>query len=434
VKEIIDYIEELPKFTKKHSSEYLLEFLRFLGNPEQGKKVIHVAGTNGKGTVCSYLKSMLLAVGKKVGCFTSPHLIHLHERININGQDISDTKLRECFVYVKTAVGKMEEAGLSHPSYFEFLFGMALVAFHEHRVTYLILETGLGGRLDATNIIAMPLLTIITSIGLDHQEILGNTIEEIAREKAGIIKEGVPLVHDAKNKTATRVIQDIAKEKKSNCFAVSDKTYEICEMTDTGIAFLMRDSYYEKAMWNTKGQGIWQITNAGLALEGMRALQEMGEVPKALNVWKQALQESFWQGRMQQIETGLFIDGAHNHLAMQEFVKSVRLQKVEKIVIIFAIMQDKHYENMIQYLCTSLEVEQVIVTTLQDTRSVTAEKLQSVFETYTDAPVCKTNNIQEAWQILHEMDRTKKTTYCLGSLYFVGEILKLWRETQNVKF
>ena len=434
MKKIFDYIEGIPKFTKKHSNEYVGRFLCYLGNPEAGKKVIHVAGTNGKGTVCSYMKAMLLALGKEVGCFTSPHLIRLNERININGQDISDEAFAESFQYVKKVVEEMEKAGLPHPSYFEFLFGIALVAFQKKNLTYLILETGIGGRLDATNIIENPMLTIITAIGLDHQEILGETLEEIASEKAGIIKKGTPLVYDANHVVSANVIYNTAIGKACASYGVSADSYEICEVVEKSIAFFLRDSYYERTIWHTKGQGIWQVANAAIALEAMRILEMQGEVSKELNVWQQAMQEALWQGRMQQIETGIVLDGGHNLFAIQQFVKSVCLQEKRDIVILFAVMSDKPYEDMIQCLCESLDLEKVIVTTLQGTRSVEADILEEVFARYTKVPIDKTSNVQEAWKRANEIDKTNTTVYCLGSLYFIGDILKLWKEASYAKF
>ncbi len=155
-------------------------------------KVIHVAGTNGKGSVCAYLDAMLRTEGKKVGLFTSPHLIKLNERIVINGEECSDGQFLSVFEQVMDVVRVMEADGLFHPTFFEFLFGMAVTAFAKAGVEYAILETGLGGRLDATNAIEHPVCSVITSIGWDHMAILGNSLEEIAAEKAGILKKGTP--------------------------------------------------------------------------------------------------------------------------------------------------------------------------------------------------------------------------------------------------
>ena len=204
------YIEGIPRFTKKHDLSYVADFLARLGNPGADSQVIHVAGTNGKGSVCAYMRAVLLAMGKRTGFFTSPHLIRLNERIVIGDDEIGDEEFLAVFRQVKETVDGMAEEGLSHPSYFEFLFGMAMLAFGRAGAEYIILETGLGGRLDATSAVPHPAVTVITSISLDHTAYLGNTVEEIAAEKAGIIREGVPVVFDGTDPRAAKVIEEQA--------------------------------------------------------------------------------------------------------------------------------------------------------------------------------------------------------------------------------
>ena len=193
------YIDELPKFTKKHTLEHTKNFLNKLGNPCKERKVIHVAGTNGKGSVCAYMQAILEAEGKTTGFFTSPHLVKINERIQMNRKPVDDDTFYRIFSKVMVAANEMEKEGLGHPSYFEFLYGMGMTAFEEMNVEYIILETGLGGRLDATNSFEKPALSVITSISLAHTDNLGDTIEKIAAEKAGIIKKIVPVYYDGTN-------------------------------------------------------------------------------------------------------------------------------------------------------------------------------------------------------------------------------------------
>ena len=193
-RQAVDYIEQIPKFTEKHPLEHTKEMLRRLGNPQNHFRVIHVAGTNGKGSVCAYLASMLKQGGYRTGLFTSPHLVTINERFQINGEMISDQQFLKTFLHVKEVIDQAVSEGIGHPSYFETLFLMGMEIFREAQVDYLVLETGLGGRLDATNSVEKPLACIITSISLDHMEYLGNTVSEIAGEKAGIIKPGVPVI------------------------------------------------------------------------------------------------------------------------------------------------------------------------------------------------------------------------------------------------
>ena len=181
--ESVSYLLDIPKFSRKTSLENLRELLKILGDPQEKVKAVHIAGTNGKGSVCSFLNTMLIKSQKSVGLFTSPHLVHMNERIRINGEMISNQEFTDVFEKVKNAVAILESRGGVHPSFFEYLFVMAAAAFAGHGVEYAIFETGLGGRLDATNVLKKPVVTVITSLSLDHTEILGNTIGKIAAEK-----------------------------------------------------------------------------------------------------------------------------------------------------------------------------------------------------------------------------------------------------------
>ena len=210
--EIIDYIAGIPKFTTKHPLSHTKAFLERLGNPQNQFKVIHVAGSNGKGSVCACLANILKKSGKSTGLFTSPHLVDIEERFVIDGEQCTQEEFVQAVEQVQSVVEEMEKEGISHPSYFEYLFAVGMVIFQKRNVEYAVLETGLGGRLDATNVVEHPLLTIITSISLEHTEILGNTIAEIAGEKAGILKEQVPVVYDASNIEAAQVIEERGKQ------------------------------------------------------------------------------------------------------------------------------------------------------------------------------------------------------------------------------
>ncbi len=237
------YIEEIPKFTKKHTLEHTKTFLKRLGNPAADRKIVHVAGTNGKGSVCAYLQAILMAEGKRTGFFTSPHLVSVNERIRVDNIQIDNETFLKVFRKVLKIVRQMVEDGIEHPSYFEFLFGMGMTAFAETDVEYIILETGLGGRLDATNAIDNPALAIITSISLDHTAILGDTIEKIAGEKAGIIKPGVPVLFDGSSKKAAEVIKAKASELGVSCREVTKNAYEIQKVHRKYIAFSRRSAY-----------------------------------------------------------------------------------------------------------------------------------------------------------------------------------------------
>lgn len=420
------YIEELPKFTRKHTLEHTKLFLKRLGNPAVDRKIVHVAGTNGKGSVCAYLQAILMAEGKRTGFFTSPHLVSVNERIRVNNVQIDDATFLEVFREVLETVQKMVEEGIEHPSYFEFLFGMGMKAFEKTDVEYIILETGLGGRLDATNAVEKPAVSIITSISLDHTAILGDTIEKIAGEKAGIIKKDVPLFFDGSNEKASAVIRKTAQEQGTSCREVTKNAYEILEVHRKYIAFSRRSAYDKDVIFKVPICGCYQAMNAELALEAAEYLLSGEEIH--IDKWKKALEELKWEGRMERVARHITVDGAHNPGAMEAFVESVKaLDERERteIVLLFSAVSDKKYEQMIKYLCENLEIKACVVTQIQDERGVPAEELADIFRKYTDRPVYCKEELEEAVKTAKKERGKSGEIYCLGSLYLVGMIKKL---------
>ena len=420
------YIEEIPKFTKKHTLEHTKTFLKRLGNPAADRKIVHVAGTNGKGSVCAYLQAILMAEGKRTGFFTSPHLVSVNERIRVDNIQIDNETFLKVFRKVLKIVRQMVEDGIEHPSYFEFLFGMGMTAFAETDVEYIILETGLGGRLDATNAIDNPALAIITSISLDHTAILGDTIEKIAGEKAGIIKPGVPVFFDGSSKKAAEVIKAKASELGVSCREVTKNAYEIQEVHRKYIAFSRRSAYDKDVIFQVPMCGCYQAMNAELALEASEYLLAGEELH--MDRWKEALAELHWEGRMERVGAHITVDGAHNPGAMEAFVESVKaLDESERgeMVLLFSAVSDKKYDQMIEYLCENLDVKAYVVTQIEDERGVPAEELADVFRRYTDRPVYCKERLEDAVRTaMNERGETGEI-YCLGSLYLVGMMKKL---------
>lgn len=420
------YIEEIPKFTKKHMLEHTKTFLKRLGNPAADRKIVHVAGTNGKGSVCAYLQAILMAEGKRTGFFTSPHLVSVNERIRVDNIQIDNETFLKMFRKVLKIVRQMVEDGIEHPSYFEFLFGMGMTAFAETDVEYIILETGLGGRLDATNAIDNPALAIITSISLDHTAILGDTIEKIAGEKAGIIKPGVPVFFDGSSKKAAEVIKAKASELGVSCREVTKNAYEIQEVHRKYIAFSRRSAYDKDVIFQVPMCGCYQAMNAELALEASEYLLAGEEIH--MDRWKEALAELHWEGRMERVGAHITVDGAHNPGAMEAFVESVKaLDESERgeMVLLFSAVSDKKYDQMIEYLCENLDVKAYVVTQIEDERGVPAEELADVFRRYTDRPVYCKERLEDAVRTaMNERGETGEI-YCLGSLYLVGMMKKL---------
>lgn len=418
--EAVDYIETIPKFTVKHPPEHTRELLSRLGNPQEGIKIIHVAGTNGKGSVCAYLNAMLLAGGKKTGLFTSPHLVRINERFQINGEDVSDEQFLDVFLKVEKAAKEYEAEGEGHPSYFETLFLMGMLIFKEAGVEYLVMETGLGGRLDATNVVEKPLACIITSISRDHTEYLGDTLEAIAGEKAGIIKAGVPVIYDASQPGPASVIAAKAKEMGSPAWPMEPSFYEMKTQSREGITFTFAYPGGEKAELAIPYVAKYQMMNASLAFYTMHILQDVHDIPK--NVLAEGLSKIKWPCRMEMAAPGVIIDGAHNEDGIAQFVSTAGyFAKENEITILFTAVADKHYHEMIGEICEGIHPSHVVATQIDGSRVVPAEVLAEDFRKAGCTDVCAEPEIGAAY----EKALGKKGSgmlFCVGSLYLAGEL------------
>lgn len=418
--EAVDYIETIPKFTVKHPPEHTRELLSRLGNPQEGIKIIHVAGTNGKGSVCAYLNAMLLAGGKKTGLFTSPHLVRINERFQINGEDVSDEQFLDAFLKVEKAAKEYEAEGEGHPSYFETLFLMGMLIFKEAGVEYLVMETGLGGRLDATNVVEKPLACIITSISRDHTEYLGDTLEAIAGEKAGIIKAGVSVIYDASQPGPASVIAAKAKEMGSPAWPMEPSFYEMKTQSREGITFTFAYPGGEKAELAIPYVAKYQMMNASLAFYMMHILQDVHDIPK--NVLAEGLSKIKWPCRMEMAAPGVIIDGAHNEDGIAQFVSTAGyFAKENEITILFTAVADKHYHEMIGEICEGIHPSHVVATQIDGSRVVPAEVLAEDFRKAGCTDVCAEPEIGAAY----EKALGKKGSgmlFCVGSLYLAGEL------------
>lgn len=404
----------------KHPPEHTRELLSRLGNPQEGIKIIHVAGTNGKGSVCAYLNAMLLAGGKKTGLFTSPHLVRINERFQINGEDVSDEQFLDAFLKVEKAAKEYEAEGEGHPSYFETLFLMGMLIFKEAGVEYLVMETGLGGRLDATNVVEKPLACIITSISRDHTEYLGDTLEAIAGEKAGIIKAGVPVIYDASQPGPASVIAVKAKEMGSPAWPMEPSFYEMKTQSREGITFTFAYPGGEKAELAIPYVAKYQMMNASLAFYMMHILQDVHDIPK--NVLAEGLSKIKWPCRMEMAAPGVIIDGAHNEDGIAQFVSTAGyFAKENEITILFTAVADKHYHEMIGEICEGIHPSHVVATQIDGSRVVPAEVLAEDFRKAGCTDVCAEPEIGAAY----EKALGKKGSgmlFCVGSLYLAGEL------------
>lgn len=444
--EIVDYIDNIPKFgvsadgRNKSGNENLLRVLQELGNPHKKSRAIHIAGTNGKGSTVSFIKEMLRVRGFSVGVFTSPHLVRINERICFcparqtdgGACEITDEEFAECFEKVKHVIDRRIEAGYMHLSYFEMLFAMAAVFFEEKGPDYVVYETGLGGRLDATNLLA-PAICGITSIGLDHEKYLGNTIRDIAYEKAGIIKKGVPVVYNTGSLEADSVIREIAAKTGSKEINVAKTEYFTRDITDKTIDFSIKTSYYNYDNLRLKDSyATYQTDNAATAIVLCNELfgEENYLTEDEINL---ALDNFFWPGRMEEVAKDVIVDGAHNLDAIERFVEACSaIEKDRELSLFFAVAEDKDYEPMIDAICGHLKLSAVYVTSLDSSRGISADYVAAIFKHYLscygqkNTLVAAEDNISECFDKARKYSQDRyQRLYCAGSLYLVGDIKKL---------
>lgn len=398
-KQAREYLLNIPQWTKKKNTlEQVSEFLKELGDPETDLNIIHVAGTNGKGSVCADLTAMLTEAGYHTGTFVSPHLADIKERFLLDGEPVSEEAFVRSFERVLDVVKTMTGRGFCHPTFFEFVFLMAITLYGEIKPDYVILETGLGGRLDTTNVVKKPAACVITSISLDHTQYLGDTIPEIASEKAGIIKPGVPVIYDDNRKEASEVIQAKAREAGAPYYPVTE------------------EGAYSKIAFAAP----YQAMNAALAVKTLEVLRIPGLDE---DTCFRGLSKVSWKGRMQEILPDIWLDGAHNPGGMEAFVRAVKARKSNKgIHLLFAAVSDKDYRGMIQMLCRGLPITRVTVVHLNSERALDTRILAEQFRQEGCPHVEQYDTAREALDAALEHKTEQDRLYVAGSLYLIGEI------------
>ncbi|MCD8023638.1 MAG: bifunctional folylpolyglutamate synthase/dihydrofolate synthase [Lachnospiraceae bacterium] len=453
----VEYIESTPKFTKKNGPENTRELMRRLGNPEREMKVIHVAGTNGKGSVCAFLASILVNARRHTGLFTSPHLVEITERFEVDGVPVSHEDFALAFTRVMRVTEEMIADGFAHPAYFELLFATGMLLFKEAQAEYLVMETGLGGRLDATNLVEHPIACVITSISLDHMEYLGDTVTKIAGEKAGIIKEGVPVVYDGRDPDAAAVIAAKAEEMHAKAYRYDASMSQILGKTDKSIDFLLDSGYDETMKITVPYPAPYQVVNSSLALIALRVIDPEHSISNTQAV--EGIVRTRWPGRMETVLPGVVLDGAHNADGIKEFIRTIQSvqssqegadgcggtavppvgDKVvgpqvtagkavrKKVSLLFSAVADKEYEKMIQEICEGVQLSSVVVTQVGGSRVVPAAELAEAFRRYTAAPVIEKADVKEAFETAL-IQKGEGMLFCAGSLYLVGELKGLLRQ------
>ena len=412
--EAIDYIHSVNWTFCKPGLERVRELCRSLGNPQDSLKYVHVAGTNGKGSFCAMTESILRHAGYKVGLFTSPYIVEFNERMRIDGENISNEELCELVELIKPHADKMADK----PTEFELITALAFLYFKRHNCDVVVLECGLGGRLDATNVIKDPILSVITGIALDHTSILGDTVEKIAAEKAGIIKSGVPVLWCGNDTNADRVISAKAEELGAPMARVDRSSLEIKEMTLGGTTL----DFGEREDISLSLLGTYQPLNATNVLSAIDILKKSGYGIPERAVYD-GLKAVKWPARFEIISRDPLIiaDGGHNPEGIDSAVSSIeKYFGEEKVAIITGVMADKDYCYMASRI--SSVAKKVFCLTPDNPRALKAGEYANVFKTLgVEAVACDSVDSAVSSAIAWAKEN-EASIVSLGSLYMYCEV------------
>lgn len=416
--ETLDYIHGISWTFCKPGLERISELCRLLGNPQNDLKFIHIAGTNGKGSTASMLSSVLIAAGYRVGLFTSPYIYRFNERMRVQGEDIADDTLAQITEYVRPFADSMDDK----PTEFELITAIAFEYFKREGCDVVVLEAGMGGRLDSTNVIRNPLLSIITGIALDHTAILGDTVEKIAAEKAGIIKDNAPVLYGGE--AAVSVITDAALRQGSDYYSLDPTRIKVKDSTLSGSVF----NYKDREDLKISLLGSYQPKNASLVIDAVDILNTRG-----LNISEAALREGLakakWRARFEIIHTSptVIFDGAHNPEGIDVAVDSITRYFADKRVVVFTgVLKDKDYHYIARRLSQIASFAYTI--TPDNPRALSAEEYASELrECGVQATACESiNDALRAAMACAEKENT--ALCCLGSLYTYVDVINSLKE------
>ncbi|MCD8835313.1 bifunctional folylpolyglutamate synthase/dihydrofolate synthase [Mammaliicoccus sciuri] len=414
----LHWIHERTKFGIKPGVKRMKWMLDKLGNPEEKIQAVHVVGTNGKGSTVSYLREALVANNYEIGTFTSPYIVTFNERISINGTPITDDELVELVQIVKPISERLEsETDLGPATEFEIITLMMFVYFGTvHPVDFVIIEAGLGALNDSTNVF-QPIMTVLTSIGLDHTNILGDTYMDIAREKAGVIKPSVPLVYAIKPKDALHFVREVV-EKNYNKGLELDRDFHVLS-DDT--EFTYRYGSYELENIQLKMIGQHQHENAALAITTLIEMYQRGMIQLNFNTMIDAIEHTTWSGRIEKVqeEPLILIDGAHNRESIDALVDTLKqYYSDKKIDVLFAAIDGKPIGKMMN----SIEeiANRFYVTTFDFPKALPIDAVYDYLEHH------HIEKVQDYPQFIEQYDG--ELLVVTGSLYFISEVRKLFKD------
>ena len=428
--EALDYIHGTYKFGSKLGLENIKDLLARLGNPQKQYRVIHVAGTNGKGSVTSMITNILHEAGYKVGMFISPYLENFTERIQVELREIPREDLAKTTQQVKEKVDEMVASGRNHPTEFEIVTAIGFLYFARQKIDIAVVEVGLGGRFDATNVVDEPLLSVITAIGFDHMDILGSTLGELAIEKAGIIKQGRPVVSYPQLGEASSVIREAARERKSPYYEVDGHQIDVKEssLDENVFDFRYGDELYRDLKLKLVGEH--QLLNAATALTAIEVVKELG-----LTVSKEAVVQGLlntrWPGRLEKIQDNpiILIDGAHNAAGADALAHTVSTYFAnDDLTLVLGVLKDKEVDAIVNRLCPL--AHKVIITRPDSPRAMDPAELSEKVLVYNNNVTVEPDIIRAIHKGIDAAGEQGVILIC-GSLYLVGAARKYIKTMQS---
>ena len=411
------YLDQISKGGSVLGLDNMRELLNRLGNPQDRLKFIHIAGTNGKGSVLAYLSTILTEAGYRTGRYISPVLFSYREKIQVDGKIIGREDLARLTTVVKNAVENMKEEQAGEPTIFEVETALSFLYFLEQNCDIVVLETGLGGALDATNVIKTPVLEVIVSVSMDHMDFLGDTLDKIALQKAGIIKPHTRVASALQKPEAMKVIEEVCR--KQECILQTADPGQVTEVSHSYDR--QKFSYKQWKDMEISLMGSYQIINAALALESVEALRSLGYSLTDQAVYK-GMKRAVWRGRFTVIsrEPVIVMDGAHNPAAAEELKKSLELYFPDrKLFYIFGMFQDKDYQKVTE-ITAPLADHIITVETPDNPRALSAKKLKAEVEKINPS-VEAAESIRSAVRKTMEQAEEDDVIVIFGSLSFLGE-------------
>ena len=419
--ECIEYLEHEVGFASRPGLERIRVLCDALGNPERRLSVIHIAGTNGKGSAAAMLSSILKEAGYRVGTYTSPHLERYNERFLINSEAISDEVFAEEVTLMRQVSRTLAQEGQEVPTLFELLTGAAFHYFLEQKVDVVVLEVGLGGAYDATNVVPAPLLSLIMSISMDHTNFLGDTIEKIAAEKAGIIKKNCPVVLYSQDKIVYNIVERVAAEMHAPLFCPQNAKSSIHSQTLEGTVFSVEQNGLPLADLFLPLLGSYQIANCITVLEACAVLRERG-LSLSEEAIRSGLQKTRWAGRMEICgrEPLVLLDGAHNADGILQLANSLSVYfGQKKLTLLLGVLGDKEYQKMTEEILPFADT--VVLTEPQNERRLEVSTLAHTISHF-DGKIYLEKDIAKAYESALAQTKRDGILLCCGSLYMIGAI------------